>query len=48
MKSDVIIALTGFIMSALIAWVANLTIMVFEIDKELAVHKVEQIHREKQ
>lgn len=46
MKNDVIIALTGFIMSALIAWVANLTVMVFEIDKELAVHKVEQVHRE--
>lgn len=47
MKNDVIIALTGFIMSALIAWVANLTVMVFEMDKELAVHKVEQVHREK-
>ena len=45
MKNDVILALTGFIMSALIAWVANLTIMVFEVDKELAVHKVEMIHK---
>ena len=47
MKNDVIIALTGLIMSALIAWVANLTVLVFDIDKDLAVHKVEQVHREK-
>ena len=46
MKNDVILALVGFIVSALIAWISSLTVMVFEMDKELAVHKVEMMNRE--
>lgn len=47
MKNDIIIAVVGLVMSALIAWVAQLTVMVFEIDKDLAVHKVEAVREEK-
>lgn len=48
MKNDIIIALVGFIMTTMLAWMVQLTVTLEEIDKELAVHIVkESLERER-
>ena len=40
MKNDVIVALLGFVLSAMVAWLGSLTVMVFNLDKAHAVREV--------
>lgn len=40
MKNDLIIALLGFVLSAIVAWMSSLTIMVFDLEKAHAVQEV--------
>lgn len=42
MKNDLILALLGFILSALVAWMSSITIMVFNLDKAYAVREVQE------
>lgn len=46
MKNDILIGLMGFILSAMVAWISSLTIMVFDLDKALAVEQLKGQHTE--
>lgn len=42
MKNDLLIAILGFVLSALVAWMGSLTVMVFDLDKAHAVREVKE------
>lgn len=48
MKNDLIVAILGFVLSAIVAWVSSLTVMVFELEKNHAVQAVRQELNEKE
>jgi len=42
MKDDLIVAIVGFLLSAMVAWMSSLTVMVFNLDKAHAVQMVKE------
>ena len=45
MKNDLLVALIGFTLSALVAWMSSITVMVFNLDKS---HAIMQVREEQQ
>ena len=48
MKNDLLIAILGFVLSALVAWMSSLTVMVFDLDKAHAVREVKEQQQKEQ
>lgn len=48
MKNDLLIAILGFVLSALVAWMGSLTVMVFDLDKAHAVREVKEQQQKEQ
>jgi len=48
MKNDLIIAILGFVLSALVAWMSSLTVMVFDLDKAHAISEVKEQQQKEQ
>ena len=48
MKNDLIVAILGFVLSALVAWMGSLTVMVFDLDKAHAVREVKEQQQKEQ
>lgn len=48
MKNDLLIAILGFVLSALVAWMGSITVMVFDLDKAHAVREVKEQQQKEQ